>query len=493
MHAAALQTSHLALGLPAVSVQATERAEVIRAAMLSVVYFGVANLGLFSAYDAIALVLGLAVIAPGWRPYLLLLTVSVHDAPGQADPSIYAAVGGITLLMLFSVLMNSKLRTASQTSEDRVFTRFVLCGLVLIAYGIGNSWLQQRLLLHEQLEDKPYWLLGGLMATMMVCGFLVNRLLLLDPFASVRLRTVCAMILGHILLITLLQTVLGPSFGASGRGMATISELHELMDGGERGMARLTGPFLSPNTLAMLPCLYLLIYLRACRGHQISDNFILAFTCVGVTLAVLGGARSMFGFYLLSTGILIWTKSPRRAIALGLIALPCALAVGVPWDDLLRVMRFDDIDSLQSLGMRGAYWNACLQNLTRDQWLFGSGLSHWPIFLKYYVGYPGSDPHNWVFSMAGSFGTPGLLFYGLLGYLLLRRGFRGPDRYRAIALCLLVLLLGRDLANVQYVVNNHAMGCLYWVCIACVFVSQSETLNDLHTMTRHAARSDACL
>lgn len=450
------------------------RAEVVRAAMISLVYFAVANIGYFTPFDALAVILGLAVIAPSWRPYLLLLVASVHDAPGQADPSVYIGVCGITCLMSFSAIMNPRLRAAAKTAEDRVFTRLVLGGLLLVLYGLSSSWVQQKLQLHEQEADRPYYILGGLMAMMMISGFLANRILAEDKFSSVRLRTVCTIILGHILIVTLLQTVLGPSFGASNKGAAIIGQLFELMDGGSRGMARLTGPFLSPNTLAMLPCLYLLIFLRASRGSEISDRFILAFVSVGLILAVLGGARSMFGFYLLACGVLVWTKSPRRAIGMGLLSLPALYVVGLPLDGILTLMRFQDVDSLQSLGMRGNYWNACIHYLSREQWLFGSGLSHWPVFLKYYAGYPGADPHNWVFSMAGSFGVLGLLFYAMLGYLLLRRGFRGPARYRAIALCLLVLLLGRDLANVQYVVNNHAMGSLYWVCIACAFNSQAD-------------------
>lgn len=461
--------------MPALGHQTAERSEVLRAVVISVVYFAIANIGYVTPYDSVVFILGLAIIAPSWRPYLLLLVASVHDSPGQADPSVYAGVCGITCLMSFSAIMNPRLRQAARTSEDRAFTRLVFCGLLLVTYGLVNSWVQQTLQLHEQYADKPYYLLGGLMAMMIVSGFLAHRILAEDKFASVRLRTICAMILGHILIITLLQTVFGPGFGASSKGMAIISQMFELMDGGSRGMARLTGPFLSPNTLAMLPCLYLLIYLRASPGKDISDKFIVAFGAVGLVLAILGGARSMFGFYLLACGVLMWTKSPRRAIGLGVAALPMLFVVGVPWDNILVLMRFQDVDSLQSLGMRGAYWNACIHNLTREQWLYGSGLSHWPVFLKYYVGYPGADPHNWVFSMAGSFGLPGLLFYTCLGFVLLKRGFTGPRRYRAIALCLFMLLLGRDLVNVQYVVNNHAMGSLYWLCIASAFTSQSDS------------------
>ncbi|MEZ6127625.1 MAG: O-antigen ligase family protein [Planctomycetaceae bacterium] len=461
-------------GLPQTTVRSREQAEVIRAGLVSLTYFLVANIGYFTAFDAVGVALAMAVLIPAWRPYLLLLVTSVHDAPGQADPSVYAAVCGITLLMLFSAVINPNLRTAARTVEDRAYSKLVLAGLALVTYGLVSSFVQIRLNLHEQLEDRPYYILGGLMAMTIVSGFLANRLLTEDPYSSVRLRTVCGCILGHILFITVMQTVMGPSFGASGAGQITISQHYELFDGGDRGMARLTGPFLSPNTLAMLPCLYMLIYLRASRGSDISDGFIVCFMSVGIALAVLGGARSMFGFYLLSSGVLVFVKSPKRAIGLGLMALPLLFVVGVPWDDLLVLMRFHDVDSLQSLGIRGSYWNACLYNLTREQWLFGSGLSHWPVFLLYYVGYPGADPHNWVFSMAGSFGVFGLLFYVLLGASLFRRGLSGPKRYRAIALCLLILLLGRDLANVQYVINNHAMGALYWVAIASAFMSQSE-------------------
>ena len=136
--------------------------------------------------------------------------------------------------MLFSIVMNPRLRAGARSADDRVFTRLVFCGLLLVTYGIVSSFVQQKLQLHEQLEDRPYYVLGGLMAMMMASGYLANRLLTEDPFASVRLRTVCAVILGHILLITLLQTLLGPSFGASGTGAATISELYELIDGGDR-------------------------------------------------------------------------------------------------------------------------------------------------------------------------------------------------------------------------------------------------------------------
>lgn len=470
MNAASLKSESAAFGLPSVSFAAAEQAEVVKISLLSLTYFFLAFVGPLSQFAALGYALGMALILPQYRPYLLLLVVSVQDAPGQADPSVYGGVLGITAMMLFTALLDPSLRTGAKSHEDRAFTRLVLIALALVVYGLVSSWLQIRFQLHEQMEDRPWYILGGLMALMIVAGFLANRMLLNDPLCSIRLRTVCILTLGNILFITLGQTVKGPYFGASGQGIAVISKLFELMDGGSRGMARLTGPFLSPNTLAMLPSLYLLLYLRGSRAERISNTYLLSFVLVGLCVSVLGGARSMFGFYVLSSGLLVWTQSPQRAITLGVLAIPVVLAVGIPWDELLQLMRFQDVDSLQSLGMRGAYWNACLHNLTREQWLFGSGLSHWPVFLKYYVGYPGADPHSWVLSMAGSFGSLGILFYLYLGYTLLKRGLFAEQRFRAISLCLILLLLGRDLANVQYVINNHAMGALYWIAISSAFV-----------------------
>lgn len=470
MDSATLHSNQTSFGLPSTSFAVAEQAEVVKVGLLSATYFFLAFTGIFTAYDALGFALGMSLILPSYRPYILLLVVSVHDAPGQADPSVYGGVLGITMLMLVTAILNPAMRVGSNSQEDKAFTKLVLVALALVFYGLASSWFNQRMQLHEQTEDRPWYILGGLMGLMIVSGFLANRMLMSDPFGSIRLRTVCALILGNILFVTLGQTVMGPSFGASRTGIAVISQLHELMDGGDRGMARLTGPFLSPNTLAMLPSLYLLLFLRGSRAARISNLYLLSFVLIGLCVSVLGGARSMFGFYVLSSGLLIWTQSPQRAVTLGLLSVPLVFAVGLPVDDLLQLMRFQDVDSLQSLGMRGAYWNACLHNLSREQWLFGSGLSHWPVFLKYYVGYPGADPHSWVFSMAGSFGSLGILFYGYLGLALLKRGLFAEQRYRAIALCLILLLLGRDLANVQYVINNHAMGALYWIAISSAFV-----------------------
>jgi hypothetical protein len=458
--------------------------EVIRAALLSTCYFFVADLGLITAMDGVIFALAASLVFPVWRPYILLLVLSIHDAPGQADPYLYHAVCGIGAMMLASALI---VRVKEQPRFTASYFRLACTAVAVIGYGVLNSFWQHRLGLHEQAADRSYILVGTLTALMIIVGLIANTAIERDPRSETRLQTICLFVVGHIILIAVLQLFLGPQFCASDGGARTIVELEELLHGRERGIARLTGPFLSPNTLAMLPAFYLLVLLRKSRGQQISDSFIATFILVGFAVSLLGGARSMFAFYLVGAGALMWTKSPARAVGFGLLGLPLIFVVGIPWDELMQVMRFKN---LGALGTRGEFWAVAFHNLTTTDWMFGFGMSHWPVFFEHYTGKTTSDPHNWILSMAGNYGIAGLSFYLILGWLLVKRCLAGPSKYRAIAVCLLVMFFGRDLANTQYVINNHPISCLYWIAIGSVFLHPS---NSSHSGLTHNRFSTASL
>jgi predicted tellurium resistance membrane protein TerC len=110
-------------------------------------------------------------------------------------------------------------------------------------------------------------------------------------------------------------------------------------------------------------------------------------------------------------------------------------------------------------------------------WLFGYGLTHFPVFVKTNLGFYGSDPHNWILSAAGIFGILGLLFYFVLTKKLIRKSHSFETKERAIALCLLLFFIGRELANTQYVLNNNPMCCLYWISISLVFFSSPQPVS----------------
>ena len=254
-----------------------------------------------------------------------------------------------------------------------------------------------------------------------------------------------------------------------------MKQLWQLMDGGARGMARLTGPFLSPNILASVPGLFMLIILRYSRSQRISPLFIALFFTIGMTASWLGGARTMLVFYLAGTAAMTWTLSPRYTLLAGVLLMPLLLVVDIPRQEMLQVMRLKD---LHSLGVRGEFWQACLHYMDWKDWLFGYGLTHFPVMVKAVLGYYGSDPHNWVLSAAGMFGVLGLLFYFVLTKKLVKKSFSSNLKERTIAICLLLFFTGREFGNTQYVLNNHPLCCLYWISISLVFLPAPQNLTE---------------
>lgn len=174
----------------------------------------------------------------------------------------------------------------------------------------------------------------------------------------------------------------------------------------------------------------------------------------------------MFVFYLGGTAAMTWTRSPKYTLLAGALVAPLLLVMNIPWSELLVMMRLKD---LQSLGVRGELWQATLHYMDLGDWLFGYGLTHYPVFVKTTLGYYGSDPHNWILSVSGMFGILGLLFYAVLIKKLLRKSFSINTKERAIAACLLLFFIGREFGNTQYVLNNNPLCCLYWISISLVF------------------------
>ena len=443
-------------------------AEVVKGVLLSAAYFMFARLGLQTKYDAPLFAVGAALMFPQWRACLLLMVLSVQDAPGQVYQFDYLGVAGISgLMILTAMIQRSTDPLPAETKEFRGLLRF---GLVLVVYGIFSSGIQQHFGLHQQSVSRPYFIIGCLMAMMMITGYLAHRELTLDPLASIRVQTAATCIIVHIMLIAFAQVFLGPTFGSSPQGVEEMKQLFQLIDGGSRGMARLTGPFLSPNILAAVPGLLMLVILRYKKSPDISPVFIATFFVLGMTAAFLGGARTMFVFYLIGTAAMTWTLSPRYTILAGVLTTPMLLIADIPWGQLLQVMRLKD---LHSLGVRGELWQATLQYMDKGDWLFGYGLTHYPVFVKTVLGYYGSDPHNWIMSAAGMFGILGLMFYAVLIKKLIRKTFSFSSKERAIAVCLLLFFVGREMANTQYVLNNSPLCCFYWIVISLVFFAPS--------------------
>ncbi len=448
------------------AIQAAHIAEAIKGIVLSLCYFGIAQTGIALHFGGAIFAVVAALCLPQWRPYILLMVLSVQDAPGQVMPFDYAAVAAISCLTFLSKAFFDP--QVVFTDDSRQFRTIVFCAAAVVIYGLISSWVYSYFGFYKQSPTKHFAVVGGLMLVMILMGYLTHQAIFHDPFGVTRLRVVIACILIHIFLIVGLQVKYGPMFGASAKGRDEIKQQDQSINPGERGLARLHGPFLSSNSLVSVPLLFMLILLRTRRSRTIPAAFIAAFFVVGMATSVAGGARTMFVFYLAATAAMTWTRSPGKTLGAAMLMAPLIFLVEIPWDDVLVIMR---LNNLQSLGVRGRLWQVSLDNMHLQEWLFGFGLTHFPGLFKAKLGYSASDPHSWILSVAGMFGSFGLLFYFFLAVRLLQRSFAADRVGQASAACLLLFLMGRELGNVQYVFNNHPICCLYWISIGFVFTA----------------------
>ena len=469
MSSATLQSSAFSNPLTAAAIRSAQMTEAVKGVLLSVSYFMIAQMGVLTIYDGALYIMAAAFCLPHWRPYLLLLVLSVQDAKGQVVPFDYVAVAAISAMLFGSAALRSPgLPIAAGLREYRGLLGI---GIALAIYGIVSSAVQDTMLIHQQAPHRPYLIVGLLMATMMCTAYLAHREMYFDIYALVRLRAVVSCILIHIFLIAVMQLFYGPTFGASPQCIAEMIQHDQAINPGARGFARLTGPFLSPNALASVPALFMLMLLRTRQSAQISTLFIATFFTAGMIASTLGAARTMFVFYLVASAAMTWTRSPSKTMIAMVLCLPLVLLIDIPWDEILVMMR---LSNLQSLGVRGRLWQVSLDNLHLAELFFGFGLTHFPVMFKTSLGYFASDPHNWILSMIGMFGISGFIFYLYVGYRIFLRAFANDTTERAISVALVIFLVGRELGNTQYLMNNHPMCCLYWMSVGFVFVKPGE-------------------
>ncbi|MEZ6042829.1 MAG: hypothetical protein R3C20_20200 [Planctomycetaceae bacterium] len=451
------------------AIQSARLTEAVKGILLCSAYYAVAHLRLFSVMDGAIFLAAASLLLPAWRPYLLLIGFSVQDARGQIVPFDYAAVAAMSgLLMLSAAISGSEIPL---TRGLRHYRHLVLMGILLVGYGLVTSTVNHTMGIRTQFESRPYYIVCILMASMIFTAWLATRQMYMDAFGSTRIKVVAVCILIHIFFIAIMQFRFGPAFAASPQGMAEIIKQDQASNPGVRGVARLTGPFLSPNALASVPAFYMLMLLGARRARELSMLFVAGFFVTGITAAALGAARTMFVYYLAAAAAMTWTRSPSKTMLAMFLALPMVLLVNFDVDGIMTVMR---LKNLNSLGARGELWQCAIDNLGWAECLFGMGVSHFPNMYYAGLGHPSTDPHTWILSMIGMFGISGVIVYLLICWRIYRFSRTQAASRAAMGVALAVFLFGRELGNTQYLFNHHPLCCLYWTCIGFVFVRPGE-------------------
>ncbi|MEO2047141.1 MAG: O-antigen ligase family protein [Pirellulales bacterium] len=442
------------------------------ALMLSVAFYTFADLGLISSVDGVFFAVASSLFKPRWAPCLLVLLISVHDSPGMATPSLYLGVAGVAMSMILHDWKTSQQvihQPGMLGSIGRPVTLMLRMVFWMTLYGIVMSFLQDNLFGREQSADRNYALVGLLMLGMAISAYVACRRLVADAAMLKMFRMVCMFALAHIILVALMQILYGPMFGASSRGMLEISSASQLIDISDRGISRLTGPFLTPNNLAYVPAAILLMILWTIHSKNIPTWFLLVYISAGNLLALLGASRSMMVFFCLTSGIMTWYKSRLMSSLLIAFSFGVIILMSVNTAEMTLYTRMENLDFTNST--RHLLWQSVIEDFQLHDWLFGVGLTHWD-FLFYHVYSVDrvSDPHNWILSVVGMFGVLGLLFYLRFAYYLANVYWgTGMRTRRAMALSIFILFFLRDFIGVQYIFNNHPNACLSWLLVCLVF------------------------
>ena len=209
--------------------------------------------------------------------------------------------------------------------------------------------------------------------------------------------------------------------------------LFTLAGGGKAMVFGPPGGFIAGNNeigLAIILIIPLLNYLRLHAKNRWTKWGLLASMVLSAAAAL--GTQSRGAFLALAAmGLLLWIRSPRKALGASImLAVTVGLLVFMPdsWTTRMNTIETYELDS-SALGRINA-WHFAV-NLANDRPLVGGGFENTTpqLFLKYAPN-PGDIhvAHSIYFQMLGEHGYPGLILFVLIGI----GGYRAASQLRKI-------------------------------------------------------------
>ncbi len=447
----------------------------------------VADAGLVSIADGALLAILFSVMFRQFAVYILLLLGALQDTPGLAGAWWYVGfvcVGCIVIVQ--SLLVHRKQFSERWTAE---FT-MMFVAVSLAGYGLLISLFSQQWLGLEQSADRPFLVVGGLIAFNVICAYHSFRLLYSDVQATSLLRMALSLILAHMVIVAMIQAVIDPSFLASAVSSDAFEGSGQLATVTSLGYARVTGTYATPNGFALVTVFLLLVWLSTYNRQRVPFVFTVCFVVACIGVSVLSLSKAMLAFSMLCSAIVLVSVGLKglisRGVALVLVVTGLLLLSDIVLSDaVLDAFRFDaldfDVDTYRNIA-----WRAVFHGFTLENWLLGTGLSYWPTYFDQTVGFELSDPHTWVFSYAGTFGILGVVFFAYVIWRMLSSYTSHSAVGKALMLCMLVLLLVKDAVSIPYLLGNTPLTWFIWVLL--FYVCASDTSIEHVTRAQKRAR-----
>lgn len=426
----------------------------------------IADAGLFTIGDAAIFAILVSVVFRHLAVYMLILVGTLQDTPGLAGAWWYVGFVGVGCVVIVHSHMAG--RNAPRKTWSAELT-LLLFALGVVAYGTLISFFSDSWLDLEQSFDRPFYIVGGLIAFNIVCAYYSVPLLYKGKQWVSFLRAPLTLILLHMMVAALIQALIDPSFLASAVASIDFESTGQLATVTSLGFTRITGTYATPNGFALVSVLLLLFWLPSYRHHRVPLYFVLIFIVIALLISTLSLSKAMLAFSALCSAVMLLFVGLRSSISRSIVAVLVGVSLILLSDIIFNPVVLDSfrIDALDwdADTYRNMAWRAVIDGFIPSNWFLGTGLSHWPVFFEKTVGFKLSDPHTWIFSYVGTFGILGFVFFAFVLWRLVSSYFLHAAGGRALMICLLVLLLIKDAVSIPYLLGNTPLTWFIWVLI----------------------------
>lgn len=441
----------------------------LTSAIIFSLFFLFADFGFFSELDGFFYVILALIARPRLAPYFLVMVATIQDAAGLSYDWWYGTFLIVGIPIIVYRIAKASQRTCMTSTMSKGFASarllLVLAGVVIV-YGVLNSELNALLGGAMQSARRPPLAVGALMLFMASVGYAAAATIFEDPAGLVRFRTALLLAITNGVAIALAQLVIGPSAFASHLGRSVIDASAQLDVATTLGFPRITSTYITPNGFALGTALLLLLWLPLRKNATVGRQFVLAFGGVGVLVSVLALSKAMLTYFVVALFFLLAAAIGTSATLIFAVLALAATAIAL-WNLPVGAQALEvalRVPSSGGLGYRSEAWGAVLAHFTATDWIFGTGLSHWPKFFNEAMGVPLADPHTYILSIPGTFGFVGALFYAWV-FALLLKSLRKRGQERPLVLCLLLLFFGKDLVSIPYILGNTPLTFLIWLLL----------------------------
>lgn len=441
------------------------------AVMVCTLVVALADLGVFSGFDAAIGAFALALFFPDLSPVLLLSISSIQDAPGLAGIAWYLGVVMVGVVAVCYGTINHVRAGYSWLSVNR----WGMAATFVVLFALQISVAQDFFGGLAQAPERSPFAVGGLMIFMTWIGIHAAFLLRRQPQGIEVVTAVVLMLLLHGLSIALAQVFIDSTFMASSQGLAEIEDSSQLSIETAVGIPRIHGTYLTPNAFALCMILLVLVVRAVRKDERFGFTFAFFWFGLGMVLSALSLSKAIGIFFLLTTFFMFVQLAGWKAVLgvflLGLAVLGWLLSSGLT-EELLSAFRITS--ELGGDSYRAQAWHLVVSKFNWYDWITGAGLSHWPVLFDTYMGVRLSDPHTWLLSVPGTFGLIGTLFFLAIIYSLIRIVFKSTGNAKMVAISLLTLFLVKDMFSIPYLLGNTPLSFLIWLILALTLTSKSQ-------------------